>query len=243
MGRKAEAASVPKRSKHGSLLLRVRNELAALGNPERASGAQPYMKSAMPYHGVAAPPLRAACKKIFAELALPSRDIWRGHVLDLWRGAQYREERYVAIELTGEKRARTFQTPAEMPLYEEIIVTGAWWDYVDTVASHRVGTILRDYPAPMKKKMLAWSKSGNMWKRRTSIICQLGFKQNTDLDLLYACIEPSLDSREFFLRKAIGWALRQYAWTDAAEVKRYVRRNRTRLSGLSQREALKNVSR
>ncbi len=95
----------------------------------------------------------------------------------------------------------------------------------------------------MKKKMLAWSKSGNLWKRRTSIICQLGFKENTDLDLLYACIEPSLDSKEFFLRKAIGWALRQYAWTDAAEVKRYVRRNRTRLSGLSQREALKNVSR
>jgi 3-methyladenine DNA glycosylase AlkD len=243
MGRKAEPAPVPKRFEAGPLLLRVRSELSALGNPERASGAQAYMKSAMPYHGVAAPPLRAACKRIFADLALPSRDIWRGHVLDLWRGARYREERYVAIELTGEKRARAFQTPAEMPLYEEIIVTGAWWDYVDAVASHRVGTILRDYPAPMKKKMLAWSKSGNLWKRRTSIICQLGFKQNTDLDLLYACIEPSLDSKEFFLRKAIGWALRQYAWTDAAEVKRYVRRNRTRLSGLSQREALKNVSR
>ena len=129
-----------------------------------------------------------------------------------------------------------------MPLYEEIIVTGAWWDYVDGVASHRVGPILRDYPAPMTKKMLAWSRSPNMWKRRTSIICQLGFKNDTDLDLLYACIEPSLDSKEFFLRKAIGWALRQHAWTDPAEVKRYVRRNRARLSGLSYREALKNIS-
>jgi 3-methyladenine DNA glycosylase AlkD len=93
----------------------------------------------------------------------------------------------------------------------------------------------------MRKKMLAWSKSGDMWKRRTSIICQLRFKQNTDLDLLYACIEPSLDSKEFFLRKAIGWALRQHAWTDPAEVKRYVRRNKDRLSPLSIREALKNV--
>jgi 3-methyladenine DNA glycosylase AlkD len=90
--------------------------------------------------------------------------------------------------------------------------------------------------------MLAWSKSKNIWKRRTSILCQLGFKKDTDLGLLYACIEPSLDSEEFFLRKAIGWALRQHAWTDSAEVKRYVSCNAARLSGLSQREALKNIA-
>jgi 3-methyladenine DNA glycosylase AlkD len=128
-----------------------------------------------------------------------------------------------------------------MPLYEEIIVSGAWWDYVDDVASHRVGPILRAYQAQMRKKMLAWSKSKDMWKRRTSIICQLGFKKETDLDLLYACIESSLDSKEFFLRKAIGWALRQYAWTDPAEVSRYVRRNESRLSELTKCEALKNI--
>ena len=81
-----------------------------------------------------------------------------------------------------------------------------------------------------------------MWKRRTSIICQLGFKRDTDLDLLYACIRPSLGSKEFFLRKAIGWALRQYAWTDPGEVQRYVRDHEGKLSPLSRREALKNVS-
>ena len=70
---------------------------------------------------------------------------------------------------------------------------------------------------------MSWSKSPDMWKRRTSILCQLGFKAETDLDLLYACIEPSLESQEFFLRKAIGWALRQYAWTDAAEVQKICR--------------------
>jgi 3-methyladenine DNA glycosylase AlkD len=88
---------------------------------------------------------------------------------------------------------------------------------------------------------LSWSKSKDMWKRRTSIICQLGCKEATDLELLYACIEPSLGSREFFLQKAIGWALRDYAWTDGAEVKRYVRLNNARLSALSRREALKNL--
>ena len=93
----------------------------------------------------------------------------------------------------------------------------------------------------MRRKMLSWSKSDNLWKRRTAILCQLGFKAETDLELLYACIEPSIESREFFLRKAIGWALRQYAWTDEAEIEKYVRLNRARLSPLSCREALKNI--
>jgi 3-methyladenine DNA glycosylase AlkD len=238
----AEAKPTYKKTKDSLLLLRVRRELRRIADPRKAPWMQAYMKSAMPYHGVSAPAMRAACKRLFGEIELPTREAWRESVLQLWRGAKYREERYVAIGLTGDKRAAGFQTPAAMPLYEEMIVTGAWWDFVDDVASHRVGPILRDDPAPMRKKMLAWSRSGNLWKRRTSIICQLGFKRNTDLDLLYACIEPSLDSKEFFLRKAIGWALRQYAWTDAAEVKRYVRRNMGRLSALSQREALKNIS-
>jgi 3-methyladenine DNA glycosylase AlkD len=93
----------------------------------------------------------------------------------------------------------------------------------------------------MRRKMLSWSKSDNLWKRRTAILCQLGFKAETDLELLYSCIEPSLGSQEFFLQKAIGWALRQHAWTDSAAIKKYVRLNRTRLSALSCREALKNI--
>jgi 3-methyladenine DNA glycosylase AlkD len=235
------ALPVRRAGKTSPLVLQVRRELARVGDPRRAAGQQAYMKSAMPYRGVATPLLRATCRKIFADIELPSPDVWRDYVLALWRGAKFREERYAAIELTGHKLARPFQAPAVMPLYEEIIVTGAWWDYVDVVASQRVGAILRDYPAPMKKKMLAWSKSPNLWKRRTAIICQLGFKRETDLDLLYACIEPSLESTEFFLRKAIGWALRQYAWTDPAEVKRYAEKNLARLSSLSMREALRNV--
>jgi len=93
----------------------------------------------------------------------------------------------------------------------------------------------------MRKKMLQWSRSRNLWKRRSAILCQLSFKTETDLDLLYAAIEPSLVSKEFFLQKAIGWALRQYAWTDPREVRRYVRANAARLSALSKREALKNI--
>jgi 3-methyladenine DNA glycosylase AlkD len=202
---------------------------------------QKYMKSTMPYHGVQTALLEKTCKQLFCDLDLPSAEVWRDYVLGLWRGAKYREERYAAILLSGDQRAPAFQNPAAMGMYEEIIVTGAWWDYVDVIASRRVGPILKMHAAPIRKMMLAWSKSENLWKRRTSILCQLGFKKETDLDLLYACIEPSIDSGEFFLRKAIGWALRQYAWTDPAEVKRYLRRKEKRLSPLSKREALKNI--
>jgi len=93
----------------------------------------------------------------------------------------------------------------------------------------------------MKPLMRRWSTDPSMWKRRVSIICQLGFKKDTDLELLYGNIEPNLGDREFFIRKAIGWALRQYAWTDPSEVARYVRANESRLSVLSRREALKNI--
>jgi 3-methyladenine DNA glycosylase AlkD len=225
------------------LLPKLRKALRQAGDPAKAPVMQAYMKSAMPYHGVSVPLLRQVCKAIFTDVQFATASHWQAQVLDVWRNARFREERYAALYLAGEKRARAFQTPSAMTLYEELVVTGAWWDYVDDIASHRIGPILRDYPAPIRRKMLSWSKSTNLWKRRTAILCQLGFKADTDLELLYACIEPSLGSREFFLRKAIGWALRQYAWTDGAEIRKYVRQNRARLSPLSCREALKNVDR
>jgi 3-methyladenine DNA glycosylase AlkD len=223
------------------MLPRLRKALRAAADPRKAPAMQAYMKSDMPYHGVPMPLLRPVCRSTFASLQFASALEWQKLVLDLWRRARFREERYAAMIVAGDPRARPFQTPAAMQLYEELIVSGAWWDYVDDIAAHRVGTILRDHPAAMRRKMLSWSRADNLWKRRTAIICQLGFKQDTDLQLLYACIEPSLDSREFFLRKAIGWALREHAWTDPDEVKGYVRRNRERLSALSRREALKNL--
>jgi 3-methyladenine DNA glycosylase AlkD len=224
------------------LLVNLRRQLRRVADPRKAPTMQAYMKSAMPYHGVQTPVLVQTCKQLFRKIDLANPQIWRAYVEQLWRGATHREERYAAILLTGDKRAARFQTPAAMRLYEEIVVTGAWWDYVDAIASKRVGPILRNHPAPMEPIILAWSKSGNLWKRRASILCQLSFKNHTNLELLYACIEPSMDSKEFFLRKAIGWALRQHARTDPREVEHYVRQNTDRLSNLSKREALKNLA-
>ena len=225
----------------GPLLARLRRRLAAAGDPAVAEGARAYMKSAMPYHGVSAVPMRAIFREEFSDLDFSSASRWRSTVLFLWRHARFREERYAAIEFSGDRRAAALQTLAALPMYEEMIVTGAWWDYVDTLAKHRLGPLLRKYSAPMRRTMLAWSRSKDVWKRRSAILCQLGFKEDTDLRLLYACIAPALSSPEFFLRKAIGWALREYAWTDASAVRRYVRTHVGELSPLSRREALKNA--
>jgi 3-methyladenine DNA glycosylase AlkD len=224
------------------VLLDVRKALRKVADPVKAVAMRAYMKSQMPYHGVPTPVVRRVCKEVFANVSLDSAPGWEQLVLDIWRNARFREERYAALQLAGDKRARPFQTPRAMRMYEELVVTGAWWDYVDDVAAHRIGPILKDHPTSLRRTMLAWSKSANMWKRRSSIICQLMLKEETDPTLLYACIEPSLGSREFFLQKAIGWALRQYAWTEPAAIKRYVRLNQHRLSPLSRREALKNLA-
>lgn len=223
------------------LLRALRRALAEAGTPARAEGARAYMKSAMPFHGVDAETLRAICRHVFAAYPVESAPAWRHDVLGIWRGAKFREERYAAIEMTGDRRARDFQTMASLPMYEEMIVTGAWWDLVDALATKRLGEILRNEPAPMRRAMRAWSRSGDIWKRRSAILCQNTFKADTDLGFLFACIEPSLGSKEFFLNKAIGWALRSYAWTDARPIVRYVEAHRARLAPLTIREALKNV--
>ena len=219
----------------------LRAKLREVADPARAPGMQAYMKSAMPYLGAATVPMRQVCKAVFTGLAWPDSAAWQADVLAIWRGAQYREERYAAIELTGVRAARAFQRIDALPMYETMIVEGAWWDYVDAIATQRLWAILQNDRPQMKARMLTWSRDGDMWKRRSAILCQARAKAATDLDLLYACIEPSLESNEFFLRKAIGWALREYAWTDPEEVKRYVAANEKRLSGLSRREALKNI--
>ncbi len=224
------------------LLVLLRTELSRAGDPQKTAAMQAYMKSARPYWGVQTAAQRAITRRLFAAHRIETAEEWRETCLRIWRAAQYREERYAAIDLTGFKYYREWQKLDTLPMYEEMIVTGAWWDYVDQIASGRLGPLLRQYPARMRNKMLQWSRSRNLWKRRSAILCQLSFKTATDLALLYAAIEPSLASKEFFLQKAIGWALRQYAWSNPREVRRYVRANADGLSALSKREALKNIT-
>ena len=217
----------------------VREALSAIADPAKAPAMQAYMKSVMPFLGVQAGPRRSALRKVFAGNRIDSAPEWRRAVLGLWRNAEYREERYAAIELSGFRLYKTWQTLYTLPMYEEMVVSGAWWDLVDEIAVHRVGSLLRLFPDSMRGTMLVWAGDPDLWKRRTAILCQNAFRERTDVGLLYACIEPSLGDTDFFARKAIGWALREYAKTNPREVVRYV--DHMGISGLSRREALKNV--
>jgi 3-methyladenine DNA glycosylase AlkD len=201
---------------------------------------QQYMKSAMPYRGVAAPTLRAVTRSVFAAYPLDTFEAWKETVLTLWDGAQFREERYAAEELVGFRAYKRFRTLEALPLYEYLITTGAWWDLVDGVATHFVGDLLRQYPAPMHARLRAWSRTDDLWLRRSAIIAQVSFKRATDQQLLYACIEPNLPEGDFFIRKAIGWALREYAKAEPDAVRQYVS-DHPELSALSRREALKHL--
>ena len=231
---------------HTALVRAVRDALAEAGDPARAPGQQAYMKSTMPYRGVTAPALRATLRPILADPAyvLRSRPQWEATVRDLWDGAGFREERYAALALTGHRLYRAWQDGDTVPLYLHLVRTGSWWDYVDEIAARRVGPIVRADPGPEGARMREWARDPDLWVRRTAILSQLGSKADTDRALLLDCIEANLGSREFFINKAIGWALRQYAHTgpEAGQwVCTVVAAHGDRLAPLSRREALKHL--
>ena len=230
-----------------ALVVAVRAALAGAGDPERASGQQRYMKSAMPYRGLTSPQLRALLRPLLADPALApaSRSAWEADVRVLWDAAAYREERYAAIALTGHRAAREWQDPSALGLYRHLVVTGAWWDYVDVLAADRVGPILLRHRPIVTPLLRADAVDAHLWVRRTTILAQLKHRGQTDLELLSDVIDANLEGstfgREFFIRKAIGWALRQHARVDPQWVRAFVETRGDRLSGLSRREALKHL--
>ena len=197
------------------------------------------MKSALPFHGVPVPRVRQLVKAILPRHPLLDADSWQAAILRLWRNATHREQRYAAIEVLSARRYAGWLTPGAWPLIEELVVVGAWWDYVDAIAPNAIGALLRSHPDESKATLLRWAKDDDIWKRRAAILAQLKFKGATDEDILRAVIEPSVGAREFFLRKGIGWALRSYSYACPAFVIDYVRDNADRLSPLTKREALK----
>jgi 3-methyladenine DNA glycosylase AlkD len=222
-----------------TLIAAVTEGLAAAADPRRAPQMQAYMKSSMPFLGVPVPAVRAVVARA-ARLHPPSS------VADLaatagsmWRGATHREHRYAAAELTALRVADG--KLVLVPLYEEMIVTGAWWDHVDAVAP-RLGRLLLAHPAEAEPVLLGWSTAPDRWLRRASIIAQLGARARTDRRVLTAVIDANAAHADFFVRKAIGWALRDYARTDPEWVRSFVTARAETLSSLSRREATKHLT-
>lgn len=223
----------------------IRRELAAAGDPERAAGQQAYMKSALPYYGIASPELRRIVNPLLRGWLPRDRDTWEATLRELWDTAGHREDRYVALAMARHRRARDWQTPSVLGLYRHLAVTGAWWDLVDELATRVVGPVLAEYRDQVTGVMDAWAVEDDMWLRRVAILCQLKHKADTDVALLERSIAANLEGSEFgsefFIRKAIGWALREHAKTDAEWVRDFLTRHDANLSGLSRREAARHL--
>ena len=213
---------------------RIRAVLRAAADPTIAPGQQAYMKSAMPFLGVRVPAVRALVARECRGVGDPI--VLRATALDLWRAAQFREERYAATGVTG---LRPLRDRLDMlDVHEEMIRTGAWWDHVDEIAG-RLGSILRSHPVEMSAALRRWSVDPDLWVRRAAILAQLGVGDHTDRVLLTDVIVPNLADGEFFIRKAIGWALRDLARHDPDWVRTFAAEHP--LSPLSRREALKHL--
>lgn len=222
----------------------VRHALAGVGDADRAQAQQAYMRSALPYRGLSAPELRALLRPLLSEHRLDDPGSWRDTARELWDGATHREEWYAAIALLRHRHYRAWVDPALMPLLLHLVRTGAWWDVVDEVASHLVGTVLADHRAAVTPDVRRWSRDeDSLWVRRTAVLAQLRHRGGTDLELLTDVLDANLEGStygsEFFVRKAVGWALREESRTDADWVRGYVAARADRLAPLSRREALR----
>lgn len=206
-------------------------------NPADAAPMKKYMREQFEFLGIKTP-LRVALQKEFVkEHGLPPLNEIDVIARELWSLSQ-REFQYTATSLIG--KLETKLEPVFISTLEYLIVTKSWWDTVDTLAGNTVGVHLKRFPKVREKYLKQWRKSDNFWLRRTALLFQLGYKEETDFNLLCEIIRENLGSDEFFINKAIGWALRQYAWTNPASVKEFVRETK-QLSPLSRREALKNI--
>lgn len=199
----------------------------------------------MPYRGLTSPVLRATLRPILSQAAyeLDDRVTWEATVRALWDGATFREERYAALALAGHRRYTAFRDVTTLPLFGYLARTGAWWDFVDDIASHHVAPVLLADRVGATPVVRAWANDEDLWVRRVAILAQLPAKSQTDRELLTHNLDANLPGSpfgsEFFIRKAIGWALREFAKSDPHWVLDYAATRE--LSPLSRREALKHL--
>ncbi|MBI2333356.1 MAG: DNA alkylation repair protein [Chloroflexi bacterium] len=207
-------------------------------DPDNAAPMKKYMREQFEYLGIKSPQFKVLQAEFIKQNGLPPIKDLDAIARELWDLPQ-REFQYLAVSLIGKMEKQLDED--FITTLEHLITTKSWWDTVDTIAGHTVGVMFKQFPKVKAKYLKKWRKSDNFWLRRTTLLFQLGYKEDTDFDLLCELIEENLGSDEFFINKAIGWSLRQYAWTKPAPVKKFVKATKG-LHPLSRREALKNLS-
>lgn len=212
--------------------------LVALADPDRAAQMAAYLKTEMPFHGVSRPEMKKIGTKLKRSFKPADRSEYEARVRELW-ALPHREEKYLAIEYA--RGFKTYQDACSLPLFEQLIREGAWWDLVDDVASNLVGTAWKRDRERVQIEMDRWIDDDDIWIRRSAVIGQLKHKGETDTERLLAYCRKGAPETVFWMRKAIGWALRQHSRTDPQLVRAFLAEMGDELSGLSRREASKYV--
>lgn len=216
----------------------VQAALEEAADPIKAPQMQAYMKTEMPFYGVQKPARTPILRRLVKEFPPAGSVDYETMVRDLW-ALPHREEKYLALGVAV--HFKEFIRPDRLDLYRDLIVEGAWWDLVDEVATHLIRPLVINYPEDVWPTVDPWVESEEMWLRRTALICQVGAKDNTDAERLFRFCDARAHEKEFFIRKAIGWALREYSKTDPEAVAAFLNSRRAQLSGLSFREGAKHI--
>lgn len=206
-------------------------------NPENALAMAKYMRNHFAFFGIKTDDRRQIFKTLCKENHLEISENPRAIALSLYSKPE-RELHYCAIEILI-KKLKGIYKKEDIQLIESFIITNAWWDSVDTIAKYILGEYLLEFPLETENVIERFSNSENMWLNRSAILFQLGYKQKTNFEILKSECEKHKYSNEFFIQKAIGWALREYSKTNPLAVQHYV--NNTNLKPLSTKEALKNI--
>lgn len=216
----------------------LRRHFEAMADPERAEQMAAYMRNWFPFYGIGAGDRKVIHREVWAALPPPTES---QPLAAFARGCYARPQReWHNTAVAVLRRQAKHLGPADLDLVRELVTRNAWWDTVDELASHVVGRIVIDHPEAVAV-MDEWVRSPEMWVARTAILHQLGYKDRTHVERLFAYCDLRADESDFFYRKAIGWALRQYARTDPEAVRAYVDSRRDTLSNLSIREAMKHL--
>ncbi|MER6675410.1 DNA alkylation repair protein [Streptomyces sp. NPDC000983] len=232
-----ETPDVPDSALADTVLRRLTAAYGPAADPERAVAMRAYMKDVAPFLGLTTPVRRSLSRPVLQGLPRPDEADCAAVALRCWRLPE-REYQYFAVDYLRRHAGRC--SSAFLPVTRHLVSTVPWWDTVDLLAAHVVGALVAADPR-LRTAMDAWSTDDDLWIVRTALLHQLRHKERTDADRLFAYCSAQAAHPDFFVRKAIGWALREYAKTDPRAVRDFVAREKGRLAPLSVREALKNI--
>jgi len=217
----------------------INENLEKIADSNKAKGMQAYMKTTQEFYGVQAGPRRKVFKTVARNFQNITRQEYEQIIFELWNG-HYREEMYQALEVA--EHYKSYLDIKSWPIYERLVKSAFNWDTLDWIAGKLVSPLILMH-RELEQTLVKWSNSDNFWVRRASLLAHLHHKDKTNTQLLAQTILKLSHEQEFFIRKAIGWILRDYSYSNPEWVLAFVEKHHRELSGLSKREALKQINR